>query len=139
MKELTTPSGKTLQIEEASFEDACELNALVVKELLDSGISLSLVVQEVISILGDEDKKKDLSKVEFSDLLGSTIVLEMVSRVFLALSASPEVRKKVFKCLEKSLLDKERIQPNTFEDAKNRKDYFFIFKNCILTNVLCFI
>lgn len=139
MKELTTPSGKTLQIEEATFEDACELNSLVVKELLDSGISLSLVVQEVISILGDEDKKKDLSKVEFSDLLGSTIVLEMVSRVFLALSASPEVRKKVFKCLEKSLLDKERIQPTTFEDAKSRKDYFFIFKNCILTNVLCFI
>lgn len=139
MKEFTTPSGKTLQIEEASFEDACELNALVIKELLDSGISLSIVVQEVIGLLADEDKKKDLSKIEFSDLLGSSVVLEMVSRIFLSLSASLEVRKKVFKCLERSLLNKERILPSVFDSIENRKDYFFIFKNCILTNVLCFI
>lgn len=139
MKEFTTPSGKVLQIEEASFEDACDLNTLVVKELLDSGISISLVVQEVITLLADEDKKKDLAKVEFSDLLGSTVVLEMVGRVFLALSASAEVRKKVFKCLERSLLNKERIVPSMFDSVENRKDYFFIFKNCILTNVLCFI
>ncbi len=96
MKEFITPSGKTLQIEEASFEDACELNSLVIKELLDSGISLSIVVQEIIGLLADEDKRKDLSKVEFSDLLGSNVVLEMVSRIFLSLSASPEVRKKIF-------------------------------------------
>lgn len=138
MKELSTPSGKILQIKEASFEDACELNSLVVKELLDSNISLSLVVQEVIGILAD-DKKKDLSNVEFSDLLGSPVVLEIVSRVFLSLSSSPEVRKQVFKCLEQSLLNGERITPARFDAVENRKDYFFIFKNCILTNVLCFI
>lgn len=138
MKEFTTPLGKTLQIEEASFEDACELNSLVIKELLDSGISLSVVVQEIISIVS-EDKKKDLSKIEFSDLLSSSVVLEMVSRVFLSLTSSNEVRKKVFKCLERSLLNKERIVPSMFDSIENRKDYFFIFKNCILTNVLCFI
>lgn len=139
MKEFTTPSGKTLQIEEASFEDACELNSLVIKELLDSGISLSATIQEIIGILAEDKKKKDLSKVEFSDLVGSPIVLEMVSRIFLSLTSSPEVRKKAFKCLERSLLNKERILPSTFDLVENRKDYFFILKNCILTNVFCFI
>jgi hypothetical protein len=139
MKEFTTPSGKTLQIEEASFEDACDLNSLVIKELLDSGISLSAVIQEIIGILAADEKKKDLSKVEFSDLVGSPAVLEVVSRVFLSLVASPEVRKKALKCLERSLLNKERIVQSTFDLVENRKDYFFILKNCILTNVLCFI
>lgn len=139
MKEFTTPSGKTLEITEASFEDACDLKSLVIKELLDSGISLSILIQEVIGILADENKKKDLSKIEFSDLVGSQVVLEMVSRVFLSLSASADVRKKVFKCLERSLLNKERIVPSMFDAVENRKDYFFIFKNCILVNVFCFI
>ncbi len=139
MKEFKTPSGKVLEIEEASFEDACELNALVIKELLNSDISLSLVVQETIGFLASEDKKKELSELEFSDLLGSNVVLEMVSRTFLSLSASVEVRRKVFKCLERSRLDKERILPTSFDSLENRKDYFFVFKNCILTNVLCFI
>lgn len=139
MKEFKTPSGKVLEIEEASFEDACELNALVIKELLNSDISLSLVVQEIIGFLASEDKKKELSEIEFSDLLGSNVVLEMVSRTFLSLSASVEVRRKVFKCLERSRLDKERILPTSFDSLENRKDYFFVFKNCILTNVLCFI
>lgn len=139
MKEFTTPTGKTLQIEYASFEDACELNSLVFKELLDSGISLSVVIQEVITVLADEEKKKDLSKVEFTDIVGIPSVLELVSRTFLALAASAPVRAKVFKCLEKSLLNKERITNKTFEITENRQDFMFVFKKCIAVNILCFI
>lgn len=136
MKEFTTPLGKALKIEEASFEDACELNSLICKELLDSDISLSLVIREIALHF---EGKKELREITFSDLLTIPAVLEIFSRVFLSLISSAAVRDKIFKCLEKSLYDQERILKERFENPETRKDFFFIVKKCLEINILCFI
>jgi hypothetical protein len=135
MKEFKTPNSKTLQLEDASFEDACELNSLICRELLNANISLSLVIQEIVSELGDDKKLKDLT---FSDILAIPSILELVSRTFLSIISSKEIRDKIFKCLERSLLNKERITKDSFE-KENRGDFLFICKKCLEVNILCFI
>jgi len=135
MKEFKTPNGKTLQLEPASFDESCQLVSVIAKDLLNINISLALVIQEVISEIGEEKELKDLT---FSDLLVSSSVLELVSRSFLSIISSEEVREKIFKCLERGLLDKERITKNTFE-KENRGDFLFIFKKCLEVNFFCFI
>ena len=127
MKEFTTPSGKILQLEEATFEDACELNSLICKELLNANISLALAIQEIITEFGNNKK---ISDITFSEVIAIPAILELVSRTFLSLISSAEVRNKIFKCLERSLLNKERITKASFE-KENRGDFLFICKKCL--------
>lgn len=136
MQEFQTPLGKTLKIETANFEDACNLNSLICKELLDCDISISLVIREVAVHFG---KEKDLKDLTFSDLMSVPAVLEIFSRVFLSLIASKQVRDSIFKCLERSLYADERITKERFNDPEARKDYLFIVKKCLEVNILCFI
>jgi hypothetical protein len=142
MKEFKAPSGATVKIQEASFIDACELHSIVCKELLNLQISFEFVVKELIFELSKnvkEGEKVEVKEINFADILSTPSLLEIVSRVSIALASSELARKHVFKCLERSLYNEERILPALFEDVAKRQDYYAIFKKCLEINIFCFI
>ena len=108
------------EIKFAGFEDAMNLKDALTEELANSKFSLNTL---------------DLSQ-------GSSSLQDMDLDVFLdaalRLDSSKTVRSALFKCLESSLYNGEKITVHTFDDIKAVENYYQIMVECVKVNLTPF-
>jgi hypothetical protein len=90
----------------ASFEEAMDLKDAVEEAAKKANIKLGFD--------DNEENKVSLSDDSLSSVLGS----------ILSIDSSKEVRRLLFKCAERCLFNKEKIDQTFFEVAKNREYYY---------------
>jgi hypothetical protein len=108
-KEFTTKNGATIIINEAPFADAIALKNAAERAIKSTGVNLKL----------DDN-------------------IESLIGIVLALDSDDEVFKKVFKCLERSLCNKQKITLDIFEESAMRENYYEIIVACLEVNLLPF-
>lgn len=118
MSEIRSASGKVIKINPTNFEDACDLKDIIEQTLAETGINLD-------SLNFDEGDLQDVD-------------IDFILKPVLKISSSKEFRRIIFKCLERSSFDDEKITRETFEVVENRGDYYPIVLECLKVNVLPF-
>lgn len=112
--------GKELIVTPASFADAMALKEIIAKALKENGIRIDLSSVEF--------DPKDLAKIEAGDV---GWILEPV----LTLMTDGTIRKHLFKCAERAMFDKSKVDEALFEDAENRKYYYPIMAEVLKVNI----
>lgn len=106
MSEVKLPSGSTLKIIPAPFEDAKELNQILLSELKNS-------------------KNGDVGNIT-KDFVKEVIFISMSSK---------KIEDAVNKCLVRCTVDDEKLTLKYFEDVEKRKDYVMAFQEIMMENV----
>lgn len=109
MKEITLPSGAILKIGLAPFADSIEL----------------------FQVLGEEMKKVE---IHFT----TEIDHELMKNLLCTAIASKPLEAAVWKCLAKCLYGGIRLTKDTFETEEARQDYFAVFYEVVVANVIPF-
>jgi hypothetical protein len=120
MSEIKSISGKVIKINEASFEDCCQLQELIASILAETGL--------------------DLNNIDFNNLneFVKNTDIDFILKPILKMISNKEFRQIIFKCLNRSLYDNERITPELFDIVENRGDYYPIVIECLKVNILPF-
>lgn len=135
--EVTVPSGGKVKINEASLEQALALQDEIDLVLLKHNLDLSQVIQSFVKFL-DAKREAQEEGYRFGELYSLKGVPEILATATMAIKSSKTVRDKVFKCLERSTFNDEKITPATFDVAERRGDYYPVFMAAIKENVLPF-
>lgn len=110
--EFTSGSGVKVRINPADFEDAMDLQSVILSEA---------------------------SKAEFSlKGLDSEIELSGFIKAAMSVAASKDVREILFKCLVRCTYDGQKITKATFDDVNARKDYYEVVMACLKENLTPF-
>lgn len=114
MEFITQNGQKTVEIKEASFQNASNLKKIAVKNLKNIGIDIN-----------------NLNNVDGENLISKAVEL------LINLDSSDEFEKALFTCLENSLYDKfYKITPQLFDDKPEiREDYYEIASACVEVNL----
>lgn len=121
--EFKTKSGCTVTINEASFEDAINLKNSIMRELSSVGFTLDA---------------ESLKGVDFNSDIDSKVMSKIVNAI-MAVDSSNVVFENIFKCLERSKYNSEKITKDTFEDLKARESYYEIIIACVKVNLAPFL
>jgi hypothetical protein len=130
VSEIKVPSGAEVTLSIASFEDAMALKDAVSTELSDIGIDLKGTIEKLSS------KGKDFLQSETSEVLAE--MSDPLIRSVMTLDASKDLRKCLFKCLERCKYNGEKITYATFEPESARGDYYSVMIECLKINLLPF-
>lgn len=114
---VTLPSGKQLNITLAPMTEVMPLYRSVVFEFKKNGISLDLSGLMDIELKDGKLKLKDLFPVIASNLSGFV-------NGFLDVAISPDVVNNALVCAKRCVLDKQRINPELFDNIEYREDFF---------------
>lgn len=111
-----TIKGQELKITPSSLSDAFALQKALAKSLKETSSE--------VSIDGVESLENSVEKL-----------LPMLLNGLMTVVISDDVESALFKCAEKALLGKEKINRDFFEDLENRGYYFQIMFEIIKVNV----
>lgn len=117
MKNFKTKNGVNVVINFNDFENSCKLKRLIEKELLKVNIK-----GDSLKGLKENSSIKDLLNLEIDSSF-----INNIKNLFLAVDSSEEIHEQVFKCLEKSTYDHEKITKDTFNNEQAIKDYEEVF------------
>jgi hypothetical protein len=116
-------------ITESSFDDVFALKDALQQALIPVGIDIGL------GKIGDVDLTKDgLSKLADIDLDLDSVV-NGAMKAFCQVDSDKNLRKCIFKCLERCTFDKVKITKDFFETSENREFYYPIVTECIKVNL----
>jgi len=115
--------GKELIISPASFEDAMELKEIIAVALKENGIKIDLSSIDI--------KSENIDDIEAGDI---GWILEPI----LTLTTDSTIRKHLFKCAERAMFDKNKVNADLFEPAENRKYYYPIMMEVLKINIFPF-
>jgi hypothetical protein len=121
--DLITASGAKVRVTAAPFGDAMALKNALVRELANSGISLSSKVLADLQAFGAQ------ADVDVGTLMAH----------FMRLDSSPLVNDAIAKCLERCTYNSMKITADTFEDVDARGDYYEIVFACVKENITPFL
>lgn len=110
---MELPSKNHVVINPCGFDDACDLKDIVELKLAEADIKIETL---------------DVANLDIGFLVAAILKVD----------GSKEFRARVFKCLERSLYNDEKITKDTFEPVENRGDYYPIVIECLKVNVLPF-
>ena len=111
--------GKELRVTPAGFADVMALQESISAALLKVGVKIDL---------SGFTFTKDAESTEMGDIGG---FLEMI----LSVSTDPTVRNHLFKCCEKALFDKDKVNIDFFEKPDNRQFYYPIMIEVLKINL----
>lgn len=111
--------GKDFQITEAGFFDAMSLKKALSDALRQGGIKFDLSGFNIGESMED---------TEIGDIGG---ILDML----LSVATDPEVRTWLFKCSEKALFNKQKVDADFFEKPENRQYYYPIMLEILRVNL----
>jgi len=112
--------GKELIVTPASFADAMALKEVIVRALKENGIKIDLSSIEF--------DPKDLERMEAGDV---GWILEPV----LTLMTDSAIRNHLFKCSERAMFDKSKVDESFFDEVENRKYYYPIMMEVLKVNI----
>lgn len=112
--------GKELQITPASFKDVMSLKEVISNALKKNGIKIDL---SSISI--------DQEKLDNGDI-------GWIIEPILTLTTDGMIRENLFKCAERAMFNKEKINEDFFEHVENRKYYYPIMTEVLKINIYPF-
>lgn len=112
--------GKELLVTPASFGDVMALQEVIAKAVKENGIKIDLS-----SIEFDPN---NLEKIDAGDI---GWILEPV----LTLTTDSTIRKHLFKCAEKAIFNKLKVNEDLFDPPENRKYYYPIMMEVLKVNI----
>ena len=118
--------GKELIISPAGFSDAMVLKETIAKALKKNGVKFDLSSIDISSI--------DLDNIETAKIGDIGWVLDHI----LTLTTDSSIRAMLFKCAERAMFDKCKVDQDFFEIPENRKYYYPIMAEVIKINILPF-
>lgn len=127
---------KELIITPAEFEDAIDLRDAVEDAVRKANINIDLSgldTESAKAVLNDE--KKENTDEKFSIPAGS--ITSLISTL-LSVDSSKNVRRCLFKCAERALFDKVKVNQDFFENTNNRKYYYPIMFEVLKVNLTPF-
>ena len=112
--------GKELIVTPASFAEVMALKEVIAKALKENGIKIDL-------------SSIDISSEKISDMEVGEVgwMLEPI----LTIITDSAIRQHLFKCAERALFGKDKINADFFEDPENRKYYYPIMMEVIKINI----
>lgn len=116
--------GKELIVTPASFSDAMALNRVIAEALKKNGIKIDLSSINLDS--------KNLEKIEVGEV---GWILEPI----LTLMTDSTIKKHLFKCAERAMFDKLKVDESLFEEVENRKYYYPIMAEVLKVNISPFL
>lgn len=125
---VTLPSGKQLNITLAPMIEVMPLYRAVVYEFKKNGISLDLSGLMDIELKDGKLKLKDLFPLISKNLSGFI-------NGFLDVAISPDVLNNAMVCAKRCVLDKQRINPELFDNIEYREDFFPAISEIIYENM----
>lgn len=125
---VTLPSGKQLNITLAPMIEVMPLYRSVVSEFKKSGISLDLSGLMDIELKDGKLKINDLFPLISKNLSGFV-------NGFLDVAISPDVLNNAMVCAKRCILDKQRINPELFDNIEYREDFFPAISAIIYENM----
>lgn len=114
---------KELIITPSSFAEVMALKSAIAKAVKENGIKIDLSSIDISS-----DKISDMEVGEIG------WVLEPI----LTLATDSNVRKHLFKCCERAMIGKDKINQDFFEELENRKYYYPIMMEVMKVNIAPF-
>tara|TARA_R110002126_G_scaffold34891_6_gene107628 strand:- start:620 stop:1048 length:429 start_codon:yes stop_codon:yes gene_type:complete len=118
MSEIKSLDGRVIKIKMASFDDTCDMKDIIESTLAETGLDLD-------SLGSDKESLADMD-------------IDFILKPILKITSNKEFRKILFKCLERSSIDGEKITRDTFELVENRGEYYPIVLECLKVNILPF-
>lgn len=119
--------GKELIVGPASFADAMALNEIIAKALRKNGTKFDLSSVDL--------KNLDLDNIENTKIGDIGWAIEHV----LTIGTDSSIRNQLFKCAERAMFDKEKVDVDFFEKTENRKYYYPIMTEVIKINISPFL
>jgi hypothetical protein len=116
-------NGKELRVTPAPFEDAIELQDAFGRALMSSPLKFDIEGLD----------KENLMESNISEENLGSIVKGLISVVI-----SKDLRKALFKCAERAILDQENISYDFFEEVENRSLFYPIMVEVAKVNLLPF-
>ncbi len=117
---MTIIAGIELNVTPASFNEVMALKETIVKKLEENGIKIDLSSVDISS-----DKLSDMEVGEIG------WIVEPV----LKLATDSEIRKHLFKCAERAMFGKNKIDADLFEKVENRRYYYPIMMEVLKVNI----
>ena len=115
--------GKELIVTPASFPEAMALKEIIAKALKKNGTKFDLSSVDIKNI--------DLDNIENTNIGDIGWILEHI----MTLGTDSSIRNILFKCAERALFDKEKVNEDFFEKVENRKYYYPIMAEVIKVNI----
>lgn len=121
---MTIIDGIELIVSPASFAEVMALKEVIARALKENGIKIDLSSIDVSS--------KNVSDMEAGEV---GWMLEPI----LTLITDSSIRQHLFKCAERAMFGKEKVDQALFEDLKNRKYYYPIMMEVLKVNISPFL
>ena len=115
--------GKELEVTPSSFADVMALKEVIAKALNEKGIKVDLSSVDI-----------DLKNIEKMDLGDVGWILEPV----FTLTTDSTIRKHLFKCAERAMFNKSKVNEDLFEKVENRKYFYPIMMEVLKVNIAPF-
>lgn len=112
--------GKELVVTPASFAEVMSLKGSIVSALKENGVKVDLSSIDLSA--------ENLNKMELGDV---GWILEPI----LTLATNSTVRNLLFKCSERAMFGKDKVDSDFFEKPENRKYYYPIMMEVIKINI----
>ncbi len=112
--------GKELVVTPADFSDVMSLKEVIVDKLQENGIKVDLSSIDI--------KSEKLADMEAGDV---GWILEPI----LTLMTDSAIRDRLFKCAERTMFDKNKVNASFFEEVENRKYYYPIMMEVLKVNI----
>lgn len=117
---MTIINGIELNITQADFEEVMVLKEIIVKKLEENGIKINL-------------SSIDISSEKLSDMEVGEV--GWMAEPVLKIATDSTIRKYLFKCAERALFGKEKVDLDFFEKPDNRKYYYPIMMEVLKVNI----
>ena len=115
--------GIELVVSPASFAEVMAMKEAIVSTLKENGIKIDLSSVDI----GEEN----LTKMELGDV---GWILDPI----LTIASNSVIRKHLFKCAERAMFGKDKVNEDFFEDPDNRKYYYPIMLEVLKINIAPF-
>ena len=112
--------GKELEITPAGFFEVMALKGVIIKALVENGIKIDLSSIDISS-----DKLEDMEAGDIG----------WVFEPILTLMTDGAIRDRLFKCAERAMFNKEKVDADFFEKPENRKYYYPIMMEVLKVNI----
>lgn len=117
---MPTIDGKELIVTPASFAEAMALKEVIANALKENGIKIDLSSIDISS-----DKLSDMEAGDVGWMLDPVLTL----------ATDGAIRQCLFKCAERAMFDKKKVNIDLFEEPDNRKYYYPIMMEVLKANI----
>ena len=125
--------GKELNVTPASFFEAMELKGVIAKALKRNGLKIDLSSVDI------DFKDFDLENINIDGIDNFKVGdIGWIFEHILTLTTDKSIRDCLFKCAKRALFDKQKVDPDFFEEVDNRKYYYPIMMEVMKINILPF-